>query len=55
MASIFARIGGALAPVLDGALGNEFMYMFGGLSVICGVCTCFMRETKGAAMLDSNS
>ena len=55
LVSFCARIGGALAPPVDGLLRNEFMYIFGVLSVICGMCMILMRETKGTAMADSAS
>ena len=53
--SLCARIGGALAPPIDGLLKNEFMYIFGSLSVICGLITLLLRETKGTTMADSNT
>lgn len=47
IANICARAGGILAPIVDGAAGNNLMYIFGVCGVISSVCSILLLETKG--------
>ena len=53
IANIFARVGGILAPVIGGVAQNSFLYVFGGLSLMSGVGSLFLGETKGKTMADT--
>ncbi len=53
MCSIFARTGGALAPLTDGFASNYFMYLYGGFGIFSAICPLFIRETNNEEMADS--
>lgn len=43
IANIFARVGGILAPIIDGVAKDSFMYIFGTLGIISAVCSLLLR------------
>ena len=53
IANVCARVGGMLAPVIDGAADKSFMYIFGSLGIASAVCSLVLRETKGELMADT--
>ena len=53
IANIFARLGGILAPIIDGVAKHSFMYIYGSLGLISGVSSLLLRETKGEFMTDT--
>ncbi len=53
IANICARVGGILAPLVDGIAKDSFMYIFGALGVFSAFCSIFLRETKGELMADT--
>ena len=54
LANICARVGGILAPLVDGFSPDGFMYIFGALGVLSGICSLLLRETKGEVMADTD-
>ena len=53
IANIFARIGGILAPIIDGVAKDSFMYIFGALGLLSAFSSFLLRETKGEVMSDT--
>lgn len=53
IANIFARVGGILAPLIDGVAKNSFMYIYGALGLLSGFSSLLLRETKGEFMTDT--
>ena len=47
IANICARVGGILAPLIDGVAEHSFMYIFGALGIGSALCSLLLRETKG--------
>ena len=47
-----ARVGGAIAPLVNGYLGENMMYVFGGIAAISFVLSFFLHETKSALIQD---
>ena len=47
-----ARVGGAVAPLINGYLGANMMYFFGGLSVAAFLLAFGLRETKNQLIQD---
>ena len=53
IANICARVGGILAPLIDGIAEHSFMYVFGALGVVSSLSSFFLHETKGELMADT--
>lgn len=53
IANMFGRMGGILAPIIDGFAENSFMTIFGIFGLVSGVSSLFLKETKGVAMADN--
>ena len=53
IANIFARLGGILAPIIDGIATHSFMYIFGALGILSAFSSFLLRETKGEVMTDT--
>ena len=53
IANIFARLGGILAPIIDGVAKDSFMYIFGTLGILSAFSSFLLRETKGEVMSDT--
>ena len=53
IANICARVGGILAPLIDGIAEHSFMYVFGALGVFSAICSLLLKETKGELMADT--
>lgn len=43
-----ARVGGAIAPLVNGYLGEDMMYVFGALAAVSFILSFFLQETKSA-------
>ena len=44
--SLWARVGGIVAPLLVQIAQNSLMYIFGGMCMVSGVFSFFLKETK---------
>ena len=53
LGSLMARLGGILAPLVSSIANGTFMYIFGGLSVGCGMASLLLKETQGLVMSDN--
>lgn len=53
VSNMMARVGGMLAPLLDGATKGSFMYIFGGLGLVSSLLSFLLKETKGKVMADT--
>ena len=47
-----ARIGGAIAPLMGGYLGEDMMYVFGALAVVSFTVTFWLKETNNTVIKD---
>ena len=47
-----ARIGGAIAPLMGGYLGENMMYVFGGLAVVSFIIAFWLKETNNSLIKD---
>ena len=47
-----ARVGGAIAPLVNGYLGEDMMYVFGSLAAVSFILSFFLQETKSALIQD---
>ena len=47
-----ARIGGAIAPLMGGYLGENMMYVFGGLAVMSFTMAFWLKETNNSVIKD---
>ena len=51
--NVIGRVGGILAPLVDGAAKGSFMYIFGAVGVLSAFVSLFLKETKGEVMTDT--
>ncbi len=47
-----ARVGGAIAPLINGYLGENMMYVFGGIAAVSFVLAFWLKETKATLISD---
>ena len=52
---MIARLGGILAPLIDGTPVGCFMVVFGGLGMASSLLSLLLKETKGQTMVDTSN
>ena len=47
-----ARVGGAIAPLIGGYMGQNMMYVFGGLAGVSFTLAFWLKETNNSLIKD---
>ena len=53
LSNVVGRVGGILAPLIDGVAKGSFMYIFGAVGLLSAFLSLFLKETKGEVMADT--
>ena len=51
--NVIGRVGGILAPLVDGVAKGSFMYIFGAVGMLSALACLLLKETKAEVMKDT--